>query len=800
MGAIRTALVEAAKAAPAATKRIRDQFDLVRYDPPRGQPKSVASMATDENAERLMGIARKGIEKGGDMWYDTRPIYDAFVSELGQKEGAHQFGRFMDFVAATSPRSTVDANIRRGSYFHHLERQGKQFAGLENSDLPKGYGHLAHKTQDHLLRDLQGGRHFEDLSRPKTSSFAENLKGNWLPVTIDSHNMRSLSKGKLDRSPSNTEYRYLEAYEKDIASALGIEPAQLQSSIWVADDTGVANTRNFSELFDEAVARTAAQQEIPKEEALSRFVRGEIPLYSLLAGTTLGQFLAPEEAEAGPVSAGADVVKQLGKAVDGWHYSKSDEALRRLDPEKYATGASARQGAERARLEGNPDITPRSYFYADGSNPQPGRVTPRPEPMVGGGPTYRAKLDGLYDLGENPLGLSGDLTNLERQIKGMGFNGYVRNGVAVSFEPTEVSRVARSRGEAEEALARASNLLDEPQLVTAEVIPSAKTEYGRWLDAQPLDVRERYTDQFVEDVLGRGKMMEGLGVKDYEIAPGYGTYKGRVNPNLVIATNTQEEAKAVADTLGYVARQEATPYVNRRGPLDGPVGVNAHMPAGTQPSLLEDLYRSTGLDATRTRLDTIDVINFDEMPDDQFIDTLDDFFKGIATDVSQYRAGGDYNPTEALWNNGGADVRAGREETLSRLRDRAEAYNRRFREQHGYADPRALAATAALSSLLAPGDDESSVLDTLLNAGATFAKYADLALDTLPRTALGATGFLGSLAAGEGLDAAIAHGRKDFGRDSLETTYDIGGAVTDATGSPVAGTVAHTLPNLLWPF
>lgn len=176
--ALKKAIKEAAERISGSPRQIRDQFDLVRYDPARGMPKSLDPVLTPENEARLMEIAKAGIAKGGHNWYDTKPIKDEFIRVLGDEKGAAEFDRFMDFVAATSPRSQVPNNIRRASYFRNLEKQGKAFSNVKQGDLPPGYGHIAHNSQSQLLSDLEGGRHFEEISRPKVSSFAENLNGN----------------------------------------------------------------------------------------------------------------------------------------------------------------------------------------------------------------------------------------------------------------------------------------------------------------------------------------------------------------------------------------------------------------------------------------------------------------------------------------------------------------------------------------------------------------------------------------------------------------------------------------------
>lgn len=277
-----------------------EQRAMERVDPPEGVPASAIAVVTPETARRIAAVAQEGVKKGGHMWYDTRPILSAFQEELGDDAGQEAFGRFMDYVSVTSPRSRVDANIRRGSLFYSMDRQGLDPSITTNADMPPGYGHLAHKSHVKSAADLRGGGHFSSLSRPKTSSFAENLKLNLVPVTVDTHNVTSLTGAK--RSPKANEYAYFEAFQQEIADRMGIDPGQFQAALWTADDTGVANVRNFTELFDEAVTKTAARNKDTKQGTLSKFIRGEVPLYSLLAGTTLGSFLPAEEAEAGTVS------------------------------------------------------------------------------------------------------------------------------------------------------------------------------------------------------------------------------------------------------------------------------------------------------------------------------------------------------------------------------------------------------------------------------------------------------------------------------------------------------------------
>lgn len=277
------------------------QSPLVRYEPLRGRPSNLDALLTPETASRMTEYAKRGEQVGGREWYNTEPLRQAFVQELGQDAGQQRYGRFMDIVAATSPRSKVEQNIRRASYLYGEDVAGRPIAGLTNKDFPAGYGHLAHETQDYLLQDLAGGRSFQALSRPKTSSFAENLKGNQTPMTIDTHNFAAITGNiKNKKSPSDTQYRYLEDFQAELADKLNMTPAQWQASVWMGADTGVADARPFLEVFDDVVARTADRDKKSKSQVVRDFITGKAPLFQLAGGAVLGagSLIAPEDAQA----------------------------------------------------------------------------------------------------------------------------------------------------------------------------------------------------------------------------------------------------------------------------------------------------------------------------------------------------------------------------------------------------------------------------------------------------------------------------------------------------------------------
>jgi hypothetical protein len=297
------------------------QQAMERYVPPRGMPPNLEGLLTPETASRLSDYARAGEQVGGREWYNTEPLRYAFQDILGPEAGASQYGRFFDIVAATSPRSRVDSNIRRASYLYNRDAQGLPIAGLTNPDLPPGYGHLAHNTQDQLLADLQRSGQFSSMNRPKTSSFAENLKGNQSPMTIDTHNFSAVvGDPSFKKSPSKTQYKYLEDFQSEIADKLNMTPAQYQASVWMGAGTGVADARPFMQVFDDVLTRTAERDKKTKGQVLKDFIEGKAPLYSFAgAGTLLGgTVLAPEDAEANPsIPQASEVLAQQDRQRQG---------------------------------------------------------------------------------------------------------------------------------------------------------------------------------------------------------------------------------------------------------------------------------------------------------------------------------------------------------------------------------------------------------------------------------------------------------------------------------------------------
>ena len=244
-----------------------------RYDPPRGvSDRMKDALADPDVGKALRAAVQKGVQALPDSWYRTGPLYDVFKQELGDK-APQAYERFMQTIAATSPRSRVPDNVRTGSYYYHLDQTGQP---IPDKPAP-GYGSLAQKLHRQNVISVQTGG-MDPLQNPKPTSFVENLLGNETPVTIDTHNFRMLgmaskdprflatsvegsdlnprqafAQGKLtmdealkhptywESAPNKNEYAAYEAYQQQQAKKMGMTPAEWQEKMWVGGgkDTGL---------------------------------------------------------------------------------------------------------------------------------------------------------------------------------------------------------------------------------------------------------------------------------------------------------------------------------------------------------------------------------------------------------------------------------------------------------------------------------------------------------------------------------------------------------------------------------
>jgi hypothetical protein len=315
------------------------QFDLPRNAPPRGVPQRVLDVTSDPtDRDKMLGTIDEGVKAGGKDWYNAEPLRIEFVRELGEDHGNKQFRRYMDFVAASSPRSEVGQNARNASFYYHRDVTGQGMPAVGDRN-PAPYGHMAqrlHQMNANRVADVG----WDPLNNPKPASFVENLVGNQAPVTVDTHAFRlpaihakdprfletayqtgkdtpkqniqaAVTGGKMSvdeaaatpafwqAQPKANEYAALEQFYKTLAKDAGITPAQAQAAAWVGGgkQTGLASdsTKPFIGFLEDRVNLTAEKTGMDPKEVLAKFIRGQLPLLGVGGIAALGLFSEPRQ-------------------------------------------------------------------------------------------------------------------------------------------------------------------------------------------------------------------------------------------------------------------------------------------------------------------------------------------------------------------------------------------------------------------------------------------------------------------------------------------------------------------------
>ena len=314
------------------------QFDLPRYEPARGVSERVQDLVANKDVyQGMLDYMERGKQIGAQNFYNTEELRQPFVDELGKRAGPQWFGRYMDFVSGSSPRSKVAANARNGSYYYMLNRQGQPMPEVGSKN-PEPYGHMAQILHQMNARDIVAGN-WDIIQKPKPPSFSTNLQGNFMPGTIDAHAFKGpaiisqdprflATSVKLDKGeptikpqqmyasgelpmseaitdpkywaskPNLNEYAAMEDYYGRLARDAGLPSrAQGQAAGWAGagELTGLGSVAGdpFLKTFEDRLRLTQqhmaqTQSQTPTlDEVLSRFIRGNASLRSVGGGGAL---------------------------------------------------------------------------------------------------------------------------------------------------------------------------------------------------------------------------------------------------------------------------------------------------------------------------------------------------------------------------------------------------------------------------------------------------------------------------------------------------------------------------------
>jgi hypothetical protein len=324
--------------APVPKKRPKQakgsQFDLPRQIPTDKAPTSqyVLDLAGNADARKqIMATIKKGLDMGAGNWYDTGPLREVFLKELGPQEGEAAFKQFISLIGPTSAGSDVGTNIKQASNLYSQARSGRtdpfvlKRSGLESfENPPPEYGHPYQQNMMESADVLREKGQLSSVDNPKIASFVQNLMGNWDPATLDRHALRlmgmmskdprwlksgALAKdnpfnpaaefaaGKLSIDdalknpmywqdvPAAKDYGAMEQYWKDMAKEMGISPAEAQAAAWVggSSTTGVESPPvPFIDVFKDRLRRTAIRDNVAPADVLKMFIQGRMTLAELM--------------------------------------------------------------------------------------------------------------------------------------------------------------------------------------------------------------------------------------------------------------------------------------------------------------------------------------------------------------------------------------------------------------------------------------------------------------------------------------------------------------------------------------
>jgi hypothetical protein len=293
-----------------------DQFNLPRVAP--------------KQTERLEGVSRGGmarLERAAKAapeenwgWYNLMQQRELAHQLHGPVKGEQVFQTWLDGVAGTSMVNPIDNNIRSSTWYLQQAMQGKplpQVLHIADPDSgkmvktmaggpPPGYGAKSQIQHADRVREYMTNT-YDPVTNPKPISYRQNLGGNWMPRTVDTHDIRNMvgmPQAKTLFSAEDSallpgEYSFLEGVGQRAADRAGTAQAPQQAATWVGGGkyTGL---KSYPAPLQEAINRrahvTAQVRGISPMQALEDAFKGKAPLLGYGGGAAvLGGLAAQDE-------------------------------------------------------------------------------------------------------------------------------------------------------------------------------------------------------------------------------------------------------------------------------------------------------------------------------------------------------------------------------------------------------------------------------------------------------------------------------------------------------------------------
>jgi hypothetical protein len=226
--------------------------------------------------EEFAAAAKAGLAKKG--WYEKAGA--ALIDLFGPDTR-----RFTALLAADSPRQTVEKNLAESlRIWHAWDKAGRP---TDEAGISALLGDVMETRRPNIMRALKGAN---ELSGYKVSNFKENLLGNLQAVTNDAW-MAKFGDIEQKVFADNGGYLGYTAKVRRVAKKIGLEPAQVQETIWSffktlserinRDTTGhealsnlkhedVAAAPAFADMLGDEDVRTALKQLGLTEQSIRR--------------------------------------------------------------------------------------------------------------------------------------------------------------------------------------------------------------------------------------------------------------------------------------------------------------------------------------------------------------------------------------------------------------------------------------------------------------------------------------------------------------------------------------------------